>query len=457
MSTHAHEHDAHAGHVHAEPFPRLETVDLVARELAASRRRASWQVALAGIGAALLALGLPNEALFGGGWKLVERTSAGAWLGPHLVPCALARLLTTFGLASERAWFAISALGFGASAAALFAAAHVRGWTRTTALLAMVVAASAPVAWLAGTTPGATSFGLAGVALVVAAMGANDGRKLLAAWMLALLANGFCIVLWPAIAWSAAHMDRRASLRRSAAALAIALVVAAVVLVVGGHGLLAALETGASWNARLTPMLSSAWFFVLWPALGGAALGALEFLRDALRRGSVRFEPLGALALLAPLAGMASRHVDLVLTLAWIVPIAAVGVAQQLGRLARGGRAGAALAFTVALALTALDVALLAAHERFERPSAWQRAARRDLEVGDVLVTADRTHAYLARERFGLVAELATLPSAALQTLERLGARAVLDVASFGAAGEALGRAALDRKLRVLEVPRAER
>lgn len=452
----AHEHDAHEGHAHAEAFPRIETVGLVARELAASQRRAAWQTVLVGLGAALVALGSPDEALVGGGWKLVERTSAGAWLGPHLVPCALAQLLATFGLASERAWFAVSALGFGASASALFAAARVRGWSPTTAFLATLVASSTPIAWLGGTTPGATSFGLAGAGLVVLALGANDGRKLLAAWFFALLANGGCIVFWPAIAWAAARMEGRASLRRSSAALGIALVVAAVVVVAGGRDLLDALEAGASSTARLTPLLSVAWFFALWPALGGTALGALEFLRDALRRGSVHFAPLGALALLSPLAGMAGRHVDLALTLAWMVPIAAVGVAQVLGRLARGDGARAALAFVLALSLTALDAGLLAAHERFQHPSAWQAAARRDLHAGDVVVTADPIHAYLARERFGLGVELVTLPSGALQALERHGAHAVLDASSFGEAGIELRRAALERELRVLELPPAE-
>ncbi len=192
---------ANADHDHAhaaDPFPRHETADLIARELAARTARERWQPWLIALGITLVALAFPTHWLIGDVRELVTATESGHWLGLDLVPCALATLLTHLGLPAEQAWYLLSAVFLGLTFIALVSIADDRGWERAPGLLVALVIITSPLAWFAGTLPGTYAAQLCGACLLGAALARRNSTTAarMRAWYIACLLSAANLILF---------------------------------------------------------------------------------------------------------------------------------------------------------------------------------------------------------------------------------------------------------------------
>ena len=184
---HAHDETAHAGHSahETEPFPRMETAELVAEELSGERRRQRAQTVLIALGIAAIALGLPWRFEYEHHKPAIEATARGEWSALELGSSLLAQALrAVLRVTPMQAWFLLSALALAATSALWMFMGRRRGYSTATTILATLVLVGAPVVWRAGTTPGAAACGLFGATWLFAALDvsrANAGRAAIAA------------------------------------------------------------------------------------------------------------------------------------------------------------------------------------------------------------------------------------------------------------------------------------
>jgi hypothetical protein len=381
------------GGEHGEAFPRAETRELVGEALRAERRRAWVQDLLIALALALLALGLPLERLLGRGARFGERTS-----------------------------FLVSALCFALGWLVLMRAARRNGWESGAALRASLIAASAPVAVFAATTPGLAAAGWLGACLVLTTLASEEApapvRAL--AWLAASVLHPWNLWLWPA--WLLRERRGRAW--------CLAAVLAA------GIGLLARFpyrprEFLAGLDGGPGPCV--AWWTLWIAGLGGAAVGLI-----ALRRSAPLWLIAFALAPLVPLSLGGTIGFDL--PWLWLAPLGWLG-ALELEK--RGRRTGLLLAGSIACAAAALVWVRATDPER-----AWRADAEQRLEPNDLVLTHSPAHHYLLATRHGLavcVLPARWVPGPQTADLERAvfdargrGQRIVLDEDSLGREGDRL-------------------
>lgn len=431
MTSDRHDDEPAHEHAHAEEFPRLETVDLVARGLKREERATRWreraQSLCVGLAVALIASGLPTEILVGRTRSVVPDDATDLLFG-DLLPRALARGIAALtGLSNERAWFALSATALGITTALLHRFARRRGAPHTLAAAALLAIVLAPTTWVAGTTPGTAGTTLLGATLVFLALARDDedagsfGLAAVGAGMIASWLGTPNVLLWPAILARVACRIRRWP-AWSVVVLGCCLLVLCV-RSVGWRGFDPALDAGAA-TAPANPWID-----------GGILVGLLAGLVLARRRRTfdarlATWAVFAAAPLLA--TGSVDGGRDEWPDLAW-VPLAFLGLFA----------AGARARWVVVVAL----VASVAAHSLLARVDvhrAWRERIEERLEPGDVVVVDDARHAYLLRERYGLrVLHLRRPPGVSAQLDEALvdsmiarmsaarsaGARVVLDVA----------------------------
>ena len=379
---HAHDETAHAGHSahETEPFPRMETAELVAEELSGERRRQRAQTVLIALGIAAIALGLPWRFEYEHHKPAIEATARGEWSALELGSSLLAQALrAVLRVTPMQAWFLLSALALAATSALWMFMGRRRGYSTATTILATLVLVGAPVVWRAGTTPGAAACGLFGATWLFAALDvsrANAGRAAIAAlrgedasagartferratiaWLCAALLHPWNVWLWPAYAWSLARH------RRSSPWLAVFALAAWAALVVGAT----ALEHGTS---RVPEFLATAWRTLLaggssgpgpvlvWALawmllLAGATAGLLFVAKRAFGPPEARPPVWMLVFALAPLVALGLGGViTFGVPYLWLAPIAFVGTLEIAQRSPRF--AAIALAVDVAVVLIA--------------------------------------------------------------------------------------------------------
>ncbi len=324
-------------HAHGEEFPRHETVELVGAALESERRRWKLQVALVALGVTALVLGLPTRSLFGYRMLEIWPTERGEWTALHLLPALAARALTALThWRAYQAWYLVSALAAGTSAAVLLTMARRRGVAPLRAIVLTLITIAIPMAWLAATIPNATSCEMLGALLLFDALDREERegswtRRATMCWLAAALLHGWNAYLWPAYA-IALFVRRRSS----------------ALIAVGALGLWVATVTGAwrlehgsvawpwwlatAWRTMLAsgsggygPLL--AWSLGWTVMMGVGSIGIVRFAYVAWRR-PARRPPLWMFAFaLVPFAVLGlGGDVSFDVPWLWLVPIAFVGL-----------------------------------------------------------------------------------------------------------------------------------
>jgi hypothetical protein len=414
----SHQHHEHA-HDEAEAFPRRLLASLIAGGEERSRARARWQSVCVGLGIAALALAFPTRALVGDGPEFVRACDSGAWVVVHLALAPLARLLALCGLGIEQAWFVLSAVSAGVCAVAAWKSLVRHGARARAALIAAAIALGAPAAWFAATLPGAAAPGMLGAWLVFGALldaqrepeREDRHRKLALALFLALLLDVRAIVYVPAIlveAWSTgrARDDGPGKLVRRALALVPAVAVFAGLFALAAFALPSAPAGFAFVERAFDGLLGrgpggigSLWLAIC--GVGTAAFGLVVLVLPPVDREERRPPLWIAVWCVAPLVLPALNWaIDAKAVACALLPPAALGLASWLGdrewsdalrnaALFLAGQAAVGFGFTYGV--TSADPNL-----------EWKEHALAELQPGDVLLTTDPDHAYLARHRFGL-------------------------------------------------------
>ncbi|MCP3919502.1 MAG: hypothetical protein GY711_28525 [bacterium] len=384
-----------------EPFPRHALVDLVSVEEAGRARRQRAQSWVIGAALTLLALGMPvRRVLF---------VDPSLWQGgdgaqPGSLIAALLR--SAFGAPHERAWYLVSAVGWGASLPLITGMLRRLGFAHSTTMLAALTALFAPFVWTGATLPVSFGPGVFGASLLMAALFAEPRRpaRVAAALLVASVLDAELLWLVPAVLW-AVRKDRRA---------AVFVATAAVGYLAAHYGSSPARRAWLSdgplfpTDARLASLRG---LLSLLGGLGVAAYGLFATF-DPRRRAEESRPPrwiiLWCLAFLfALIPGHPSGH----LMGAFWVPAAALGLADAYQRkwsderIVRWGTVLLGIQVALALSLTAI----LSVTDPLRE---WRAAARQHLEPTDVVVTDSAERLHLLRARWGLEAHGSLTPPA---------------------------------------------
>lgn len=441
-----------------ELFPRQAVALLVGD--AERRRRARQRVQgwVLGVGLAALALGLPLERFAGS--MLVEWTvGPRPGLLPVLAPLVRGLAALT-GAPPERAWYFVAAVLYGLSLPALLGLLRAIGFEHRTSLVASLVALASPLAWRGAVSPRADSAALLAAILLARVLFSGRGVararyawRAAAAWLVLAALHPELLLLAPVVGWaSATHAPDGES---SASDVRFALPVLLALL-----GLLAVLRLASGVGFTALPMLLVGTerpppFWVEPPALGpilgwltpalvhgAGVLGILSLFfarRQPEEQPPPRWLAGWTLVLVLPLF-LVSFGADPLLVGAGLAPVAAIGVADWIGRKQREEAAllRALPLLGVQLALTAGITMQLVAND----PDAdWRGPARRVLRPSDLVLAERRAAVHVMRHRWGLeVIDLSQLDDeegldALAPILERAGAagrRVVLALDSDG-------------------------
>lgn len=329
-------------------FPRHLTQQMIAQRGRRSAARSGGGVLALGLGLTLLALAFPDESLSRRELAILD-SEPGARFTPFR---GLVSLVHTLGPWSfEQAAFLLSAMLHGACLPLMVRLGKIVGVSRGVATGVALAILLTPAGWDAATSPGPLALEL-------------------------FVATGLFAALWKL----RERDDGRARLTAGA----------------WGLGLVAVMIEPVRGGRLALPDLQE----TLW-ALGG--LGPAWVCIAALvlhpREESEERPPKWLLAFgLAPWALGWIAHMGGEPQVIHLLPLAALGGFDLFGRRADelvGWELPATVLATVAL--TALVLPL-----RPDPLQAWRESARRVLDPTDILITTDRDHAYLARERWRL-------------------------------------------------------
>jgi hypothetical protein len=391
-------------------FPRHLTQQLIDEERRSAARWVGLAPWLVGIGLAALALANPQEALFGGGPRLIQAWASGAGPGEAFSAYWLLRgLAAVSGLDLEPAAFLLSALFYGGTAPLLFGLGRGVGLSDASALTVTLIVLLSPVAWLAGTTPGPEAAGLWATTLLFRLIwGGREGATGTRHRVVVLSALALAAGLSPSAAWLlpavAIALARDRGVREPLKWGAIgSLFLATAYLALGGpsaaSGSLGA--PGALPGTGGSGLAAATWrTLALFPALGVslAGLAALCFER---RNESEEPPPRWLLGwALLPSVALALGGAGHELPYLYLLPLAALGGFDALGR--REDELDARLvlgAFLLACAWLVGSMHLLSSQDPL---ADWRAEARRALEPDDLVLTDDTAHHYLLRQRWGL-------------------------------------------------------
>ncbi|MFT5048742.1 MAG: hypothetical protein ACI8QZ_000129 [Chlamydiales bacterium] len=410
-ATHDHD-DGHEG----ELFPRVLTAKLVGEREEQRLRREARQVWMVGAGLAILALGLP-----------LSRVLVGA---PSLSPlphAAIDFLGELTGAPRERISFALSAMLLGLSIPLIASTLRAVGFIQQALLPATLIAALSPLAWLGATS--ATDFFLGVVAcawLLRELFARSSPVRLLIAYGVGILLHVDMVLLLPALVLgSAAGTGEPGAPARPARALMTglgAVAILALTRIAGGLAGNAPWLLGTGMVQLDAPSIPRALLI-----LGGLGIGLWGLVAPWTRAAEeVSRPPAWCILFLAlPLPTLLFDGASMG---SWLVPIAALGLADlvQRGKNDHGNLQRGLVLLIVQVLLT---VGLAWRWEAQDPQRAWRKAARMQLEPGDLIVSDEPLHLHLLVERWGLEA----CPSTATDLPQRVAAaraaerRVVLD------------------------------
>lgn len=376
-------------HEHADLHSAAELIPPQGPESSPARRLvAGWVL---GAGLAALALAFPQERLIG---QQLHR-ELGDWGG---IPDPSAWILERGG---ESVAFVVAALAFGACLPVCLSIARRAEHSFGVSLAVSLAVLLSPVAWLAGTTPGAAALGLLAMLLLWRSIWMKERPPILvvtALWCLASWCTPVAVWLLPAVAWAvgAAGDDRRRGRIAGLAVLGLGVLFALPIALASSTFARATVFGGSGGWGQIV-----AWGFGWLPALGvaGVATAVLFLLK---RHESEERPPRWLLVwCLLPLAAVAlGGSPTWEICYLWILPLALIAGLDVLARLE--GR----LTALVAPAAIALQVALLlgvvAFLARTDPLAEWRRVATETLEPGDLVLTTRGDHEYLLWRRWGL-------------------------------------------------------
>lgn len=394
-----------------ELFPREELTEEVGRALRQQDLRSTWFPWAVGVGVTLLALGSPTERLWGSMQLVTTSAEGGRGIS------GLSALLSLLGpsLGTERAALLVAALCGGLIVPATHALLRCVGFVAPVARAGTLLAAATPLVLLGATTATEMAPSILGATILAAqlfrlrpGMGVRAHWRVTLALFLAVLLDPANLLLLPAAAAALTRIGSGRGIPASARGVALVAVFAWITWLLLGAGadpggqaldqLLASLLAGAE-GPRPSHLLG--WLVWLPPALGVTALGWLTLVRG--RRAPEEAAPprwvlAWGIAALAPLLGGSPEVWP---AMGMLVPLGIVGLADHLVRMEQED---AARKRTIILLLSqvVLAAACLVGLRVSDPELAWREHARLQLQPGDLVVTADTSHTYLLRHRFGL-------------------------------------------------------
>lgn len=416
--------------VHAAPFVPEQLHELLGDAEAARARRQRAQAWLIGIGLAILALGLPSERLWGD-MALVRMTAGNGETSTGIL-FPLAALLTRLaGTGAEQTCFLLSALAYGLLVPALRRLLVVIGFDHSIAMAATVLAAMTPALLIGASLPLDHAAGALGATLLLTTLFQPRTRvtmgyqwRALTLFFLAFLLRPENVLLLPAVVWAVVRQAGRARGPLAGITVSVAALFAVSILVTG--------RADAFWDTVLAgrePSWSGLgpWLVFVSLGLGASLFGLYALLLD--RRlpeetPAPKWMVPWCLVALAPVAGGSASAGPVA---AFLVPAAAVGLADWLTRRGREDLLRRALLVAVCSQL-ALALGARLAWE-ISDPMREERATlRRGLEPTDVVLVSDPIKAYLIELRWGLqvAASLEELTEGATTALDRGEARLVV-------------------------------
>ena len=396
----------------ADPFPREQLTELLGRAERVRARRRRVQIWLFGAGLATLALGLPTERLWGD-MELVRLTAGNGQRSYGLLfPLAVA-LKSMLGMSAEQACFLLSALCYGLCLPALVSLLRTVGFEHGLAALASGTALVGSAAWLGATQPGGFGAGILGATLLLRSLFqtrerfANGYQWRAALYLtLAFFLSPESLLLFPSVAWAVARHRGRGRLQGppAAAMLALAGGVPLVVLLSAGQG-----ET-SSWGHLLDSLLAGrhpglgylpGWILYLVGGLGVGLFGIYSLLfgrRLPEETPAPKWMVPWCLVILAPVVAGSPAEGPVG---AYLIPAAAVGLADWLTRRGRGDRALLAGTWLCACQLV-LTAVVVTGWSLGDPLRAWRASAQMHLEPNDVVLVRDPRRGYLLEQRWGM-------------------------------------------------------
>ena len=394
-----------------QSYPREELAALVGRAQRTARLRSRLQVWTLALGLALLVLGLSSERL----WGAMELPSMVAGKGGGLsygLVFPLAVSLRGFGVGAEQACFLLSALAYGLCLPALVALLGSIGFRRGVALWAALTTLLSGLAWLGATQPGDLAAGVLGATLLMATLFNVAERipggylwRVSLAFFLAFLLRPENLLLFPAAAWALTQHRTSHRLGGGTGALVFSMLMAVCLWILldptaeesSVQHLLDSVLAGREGGLDQLPH----WLLGL---LGGLGVGCLGLYGLLFGRRLPQEAPPPSWVVpwcLVVLAPMVAGRVDSGPTGGFLLPAAAVGLADWLSRREQspvGLGMGSVLLLPQALVL--LGVASTFA--RADPLGEWRPALGEKLQTTDRVLSADPQRRYLAGVRWDL-------------------------------------------------------
>lgn len=404
--------------VHAsDPFPRHELAELVGQAEQARGRRRQIQIWLFGLGLATLALGLPGERLWGN-MELVQLTAGNGERSYGLLFPLAVGIKSILGVTAEQACFLLSALCYGLCLPALVSLLRTIGFDHGLAAISSGTALLGGAAWLGATAPGGFGAGILGATLLLRSLfqtreRLRNGYQWRAALFLTLafFLSPESLLLFPSVAWAVSRHRGKGRLQGppAAAMLALAAGVPLVVLMSSGQG--SSGSAGASsWGHLLDSLLAGrnpafahlpGWILYLSGGLGMGLLGIYSLLfgrRRPEETPAPKWMVPWCLVILTPVVG-GSAAAGMVG--AYLIPAAAVGLADWLTRRGRDGQAllSGTWLFACQLVLTAVLVTTWSLGDPLR---AWRVNAKIQLNPRDVVLVSEPRTGYLLEHRWSM-------------------------------------------------------
>ncbi len=394
----------------ALPYPREELAAMVQQAQRSSLNRHRLQVWALGVGLGLLALGLPNERL----WGNMELPSMVAGLSSshtYGILFPLGSALQALGFGAEQACYLLSALAYGLCLPALTYLLRSIGFQRGVSLWAATTCLLSGLGWIGATLPSDLTAGVLGATLLMANIFRSEERlpggylwRVSLTFLLAFLLRPENLLLLPATIW-ALGLRRTSRLGGPLEALIFCLVMGVTLLI-----LLDPQSDRSKLNHLLDCTLAgrngtlagaSEWIPAILGGLGIALFGVYSLLLG--RRLPQESPPPSWLVpwCLVALAPVATGQVAWGPVAGFVLPAAAVGLADWLSRREEspvGLGMGSVLLLPQAMILLGVGSTF-----RAQDPLAhWSAMARDHLQPHDRVLTADTQRRYLAHVRWGL-------------------------------------------------------
>ncbi|MFT4542788.1 MAG: hypothetical protein ACI835_005257 [Planctomycetota bacterium] len=370
-------------------FPRHLTTELIEEReglLAGREVLAGWII---GIALALLALALPQERLIGNAFAapFEQGLAWGIWISAGE---GLGNLL---GLHGEQGRFILAALAYGACLPVALGLARRLGCPFGLALIANSILLFTPTAWLAATTPGLGSLSLLLLLGLMRQLWDPDARNpwiCLSIWGLLTCSQYSALLLLPAVLWACVEFEENP--KRKPLIIGIGIIASGVFIksfsdLPAGHGFL----DEVLWMR----------FAGLLPGIGFALAGLASLW--LLKRNESELPPPRWLLVwsLLPLAFLSlSSSLAWDASYLWLLPVALIGIFDVLAR------SDLSTAIPLGLGTLVAQLALLFGFQSYaantDPLTDWRASASEFLEPGDIFLSADQAHSYLAAERWGL-------------------------------------------------------